>query len=96
MVNWTFNTGPWVHDTINGFRALRREDLLDLDTSVKRFPIEYQISIRCMRRGWRIAEIPTVEGQRVGGESKALSIPVGMDHLKVLASELPGAKLLRN
>ncbi len=95
MVNWTFNDGPWVHDTINGFRALRREDLLDLDTSVKRFPIEYQISIRCMRRGWRIAEVPTVEGQRVGGESKALSLPVGMDHLKVLASELPGAKLLR-
>ncbi|MCB9742348.1 MAG: glycosyltransferase [Alphaproteobacteria bacterium] len=93
--NLLFNEGEYVTDTINGFRALRREDLLELDTSVKRFPIEYQISIRSMRRGWKIAELATVEGQRAGGESKALSWPVGKDHLKVLLSELPGARLFR-
>lgn len=91
--NLLFNRGDYVTDTINGFRALRRADLLELDTSVKRFPIEYQISIRAMRKGWRIAELATVEGQRVGGESKALSWPVGKDHLKVLLTELPGAKI---
>ena len=93
MANRLFNHGPFVTDTINGFRALRRRALLDLDTSVKRFPIEYQISIRAMRRRWHIREIPTIEGQRAGGESKAISWPVGKDHIKVLLNELPGAKM---
>ncbi|MCB9764704.1 MAG: hypothetical protein H6739_33320 [Alphaproteobacteria bacterium] len=95
LANLTFNSGTYITDTINGFRALRRDDLLALNTSVKRFPIEYQISIRAMRRGWPIAELATVEGQRAGGESKALSWPVGKDHLRVFLTELPGAKLLR-
>jgi hypothetical protein len=63
---------------------------------VKRFPIEYQISIRAMNRGWRIAELATNEGQRAGGESKALSWPVGKDHLKVLFTELPNCRFLRS
>ncbi|NOY27332.1 MAG: hypothetical protein GXP62_15805 [Oligoflexia bacterium] len=95
IANRLFNGGPYVTDTINGFRAMRRVDLLELDTSVKRFPIEYQISIRAMRRSWPIAELATVENQRAGGESKALSWPVGKDHIKVLLTELPGARLLR-
>ena len=51
------------------------------------------ISIRAMRRRWRIAELATIEGQRAGGESKAISWPVGKDHLKVLLTELPGSRL---
>lgn len=94
VANRIFNPqGPFVTDTINGFRALHREDLLALDTTVKRFPIEYQISIRAMKRGWPIAELPTHEGQRAGGESKALSWPVGKDHLKVLLTELHDSRL---
>lgn len=96
LANLLFNEGPWVTDTINGFRALRRADLLALDTSVKRFPIEYQISIRSMARRWPIAELATNEGQRIGGASKALSWPVGKDHLKVLLSELHNARPLRD
>ncbi len=95
IANTLFHNGPYVTDTINGFRALRRADLLALDTSVKRFPIEYQISIRAMRRRWPIAELATHEGQRAGGESKALSWPVGKDHLKVLLSEIDGAKVFQ-
>ena len=94
LANRIFNHGPYVTDTINGFRALRRTALLDLDTTVKRFPIEYQISIRAMRRRWRIEEVATIEGQRAGGESKAISWPVGKDHIKVLLTELPGARPL--
>jgi len=95
IANRLFHTGPFVTDTINGFRALPRHRLIELDTTVKRFPIEYQISIRAMTRGWNIAEIATHEGQRSGGESKALSWPVGKDHIKVLLSELHHARLLR-
>lgn len=96
IANFTFNDGgAFVTDTINGFRAIRRQDLLALDTSVKRFPIEYQMSIRCMQRGWPIAELATHEGQREGGESKALSWPVGKDHVKVLLSELYRSRFLQ-
>ena len=95
IANRIFNQGSYVTDSINGFRALRRQDLLELDTSVKRFPIEYQISIRAMQRQWQIEEIATIEGQRSGGESKALSWPVGKDHLKVLFSELPHARFFQ-
>jgi len=95
IANRLFNEGAYVTDTINGFRAMRRGPFLDMDTTVKRFPIEYQISIRAMRRRWQIAEIATVEGQRAGGESKALSWPVGKDHLKVLLTELPNARIFR-
>ena len=95
VANGLFSDGPRVYDTINGFRALRREDLLALDTSVKRFPIEFQITIRAMQRGWPIAEVPTKEGARIGGERKAVSWPVGVDHLKVLATELLRARVLQ-
>ena len=95
LANRLFNRGEYITDTINGFRAIRREDLLTLNTSVKRFPIEYQISIRSMQRDWKISEIPTIEGQRAGGESKAISWPVGKDHLKVLFTELPYSKLFQ-
>ncbi len=94
LANLAFNrSGTYITDTINGFRAFRSADLLELDTSVKRFPIEYQTSIRAMTRGWEIAELATEEGQRIGGESKALSWPVGKDHLKVFLSELHHIKL---
>ncbi|MDP2305222.1 MAG: hypothetical protein Q8P18_04265 [Pseudomonadota bacterium] len=88
------NGGPRVYDTINGFRALRRSALLELATTVKRFPIEYQITIRALQRGWTIGEVPTKEGARIGGERKAASWPVGMDHLKVLATELANVRML--
>lgn len=94
LANRLFHKGPRVYDTINGFRALRRSALLELQTTVKRFPIEYQITIRSMQRGWKIAEVPTKEGARIGGERKASSWPVGVDHLKVLATELPNVRWL--
>jgi glycosyltransferase involved in cell wall biosynthesis len=95
LANRLFHRGPRVYDTINGYRAIRRQDLLDLKTTVKRFPIEYQITIRSMQRQWPIAELPTKEGQRIGGIRKASSWPVGVDHLKVLATELPYSRWLQ-
>lgn len=95
IANLMFNQGETVTDTINGFRAFRTADFLSLETTVKRFPIEYQTSIRAMERGWRIVELPTQELPRAGGESKCLSWPVGKDHIKVLLSELPNNRFLK-
>lgn len=77
-----------ISDTINGFRAIRRHRLLDLQTDASGFAIEYQISIRAAKRGFRITEIPTIEGDRIGGRSTAGSMPTGMAVLRVLWREL--------
>lgn len=81
-------TPPYVSDTINGFRAIRREAFQMLRLDERGFPIEYQMSIRAMKRGFRIAEIATQEGNRIGGASKAHSFPVGVGHVKVLLREI--------
>jgi len=91
LANRLFNrSGVYVSDTINGFRAVKREAFLQLGLTEQRFPIEYQMSIRSMKRNLKIAEVPTREADRLGGESKALSIPVGLGHLKILTQELLG------
>jgi glycosyltransferase involved in cell wall biosynthesis len=80
--------GGTVTDTINGFRAVRRDRFLELAPDADGFAIEYQISIRAMKKRLRIAEIPTVEGDRIGGASTAYSIPTGLKVLKILLREL--------
>jgi glycosyltransferase involved in cell wall biosynthesis len=90
LANTLFNKGPYVTDTINGFRVFKRDSFNAVATTEIGFPIEYQTSIRFMKKRFRIAEIPTIEGDRIGGESKAKSLPVGWGHLKVLAQEILG------
>lgn len=88
VANALFNRGPRVTDCINGYRAITRQAFDSLALTEDRFPIEYQMSIRAMKKGLRIIEIPTNEGNRVGGESKARSLPVGLGHVKVLLQEI--------
>jgi|GEM_PF-73594 len=77
----------YVTDSINGYRAIRREafDVLGLD--VKDFTIEYQMTIRALRRGLRIVEFPTREGPRIGGVSKVGSMDAGRRFTRTLARE---------
>lgn len=88
--NVLFRKGPYITDTINGFRAIRRDVFAALFLDECGFPIEYQMSIRAMKAGFKIVEIPTYEGARIGGDSKCLSWPVGVGHLKVLLREILG------
>ena len=92
LANRLFNRGPYVSDTINGYRAITRRAFEALHLTECGFPIEYQMTIRAMRARLRVVEIATREGQRIGGESKARSIPVGVGHLKVLIDELARAQ----
>ena len=80
--------GGRIADTINGFRAIRRDRFLELAPDAEGFAIEFQISIRAMKKKLRIAEIPTIEGDRIGGQSTAHSIPTGLKVLRVLLREL--------
>lgn len=86
--NFIWNSGEYIHDTINGFRAVRRNTLKQLNTDEVGFPIEYQMTIRAMKLRKKIGEIPTVEGKRIGGEVKAESFPVGWGHVKVFFQEI--------
>jgi hypothetical protein len=49
---------------------------------------EYQMTIRAMKHRLKIVEFPTVEGQRVAGETSARSIPTGLRFLSCLGHEL--------
>lgn len=88
--NLLWNKGPFVTDTINGFRAVRRDKLDSLACDEDGFSIEYQMSIRAMKAGLVIRELATREGPRLGGASTAGSISTGLVFLRLLLRELRG------
>lgn len=77
-----------ITDSINGFRAINRDAFQKLNLDADGYAIEYQMSIRSMKAGYKIAEIPTREGDRLAGKSKAYSIPTGLKILSVLRKEI--------
>jgi len=80
--------GPYVTDSINGFRGMRRTWLLNLNTDAVGYTIEFQMTMRALQERQKIIEFPTVEGNRIGGESKALAVPTGLRFLKCLWREI--------
>lgn len=77
-----------ITDTINGFRGIKKEAFLRMNPTTHAFTIEYQLSIRAMKLKMPVAEIASYEGDRIGGVSKAKSIPVGIMFVKFLIKEL--------
>ena len=86
--NQLWNRGSYVTDTINGFRGITREAFLKLNPGSMGYTIEYEMTIRAMKQRMRIEEIPTREGNRVGGESKAPSFRTGVRFLRFLIQEI--------
>ena len=87
--NLAWNQGNrTITDTINGYRAITRNAFDQLVPVSMGYTIEFETSIRAMKLGLRIAEFPTYEGDRVGGESYAKSLPTGLRMLRTLLSEL--------
>ncbi len=79
---------PYVTDTINGFRAIRRDAFETAATDAEGYSIEYQLSIRFLKAHLRIVEIPTRELPRIGGESYARSWETGRKLLMTFFREL--------
>ncbi len=77
-----------VTDTINGYRAITKDAYTRLHLDATGFAVEYQMTIRALKLGMNIAEIPTQEGERVGGHSTSYAIPTGITFLGYLAREL--------
>ena len=89
IANIIWNTNRnYITDSINGYRAIKKEAFNKLNISAPGFVIEYQMSIRAMKLGLKVVEIPTVEGQRIGGVSTAKSIPTGLLFLRFLLKEI--------
>ncbi|RYZ93483.1 MAG: glycosyltransferase family 2 protein [Proteobacteria bacterium] len=74
--------GPYITDTINGYRAITKAAALSLDLDAVDYTIEYQMSIRGLNDGLKIVEFATHEGQRVAGETGAPSFQTGVKFIK--------------
>jgi glycosyltransferase involved in cell wall biosynthesis len=83
--------GPYVTDSINGYRAITQGVAKELALDAPDYTIEYQMTIRALKRRMTIVEFPTREGARVAGVSGAPSFPTGLRFLKRLWSELQSA-----
>jgi glycosyltransferase involved in cell wall biosynthesis len=81
-------SGPYVTDSINGYRAITRSTAQQLRLDALDYTIEYQMTIRALKKRMRILEFPTREGQRLAGQSGAPSLPTGIRFLKRLWREL--------
>ncbi|MBI3312898.1 MAG: glycosyltransferase family 2 protein [Candidatus Omnitrophica bacterium] len=80
--------GGKLSDTINGFRACKRSKILEMNLEATGFDIEFQMSIRALKLGYKLSEIPTLEGDRIGGKSTAFAISTGSLVLKRLIREI--------
>ncbi len=89
LANIIWNLGrPYISDTINGYRGLRREAFMTLAPISNGYTIEYELTIEAMRSGMKIVEIPTIEEKRIGGETKGASWPTGVTFLRFFINEI--------
>ena len=75
-------------DVWNGYRAFRTEKLKALPTTAEGHLIELQQTIRALKLGYRIAEFPTVEGDRISGRTRNPLIKTGIGLISVLIKEI--------
>ncbi len=96
FINYRWNVH--LSDTQNGFRALSREAAESLDLNVDGFPIETEMDIQMLQRGFRIGEVPAHEYPRRGGESKIRLLKIWYQYPLLLIKTLfkpkylPGAR----
>lgn len=89
MANVAFRrAGPYISDSINGYRAITRAAAQRLALDAMDYTIEYQMTMRALQQRMRIAEFPTIEHPRVAGETQAHSIPTGIRFLKAFRHEV--------
>jgi len=74
-------------DSINGFRGVKKETWRKINPDADGFGIEFQTSIRALKNKMKIKEIPTLEKERIGGESTARSFKVGWQFIWLLRRE---------
>ncbi len=61
----------YISDPINGYRALSKKFIADLQIKSSGYSVEYEISINAYKKNIRYIEFPSVEKERIGGQSRA-------------------------
>lgn len=67
IINYRWNVG--LTDSQNGFRALRTSVAKKLDLKADIFDIETEMIMKCLKKGYRVSEIPSRELKRKYGAS---------------------------
>ena len=77
-----------LYDSINGFRGIKKSKFNLINPDAEGFGIEFQISMRALKLRFKIKEIPTIEGDRIGGQSTSYTFPTGVYFIKLIIKEL--------
>ena len=76
LANLFFNNGKYVSDSINGFRGLRKDKFKKLKCDESYYAIEYQMTIRSMKIGYKTldwsADIYESENNNSSNKKKSL------------------------
>jgi hypothetical protein len=91
--NWSFVAmvrvlfGGSYTDLCYGYNAFWRRVLDDLQLDGNGFEIETIMNVRALRRGLKLAEVPSFEAERFYGQSHLKTIPDGWRVLKAIGRE---------
>ena len=66
-INWRWK--QHLTDSQNGFRAIKKDVILSLDLKENITTIEQEMTMKCLKQGYVITEVPTHEYSRKYGES---------------------------
>jgi len=69
-INWKFKVR--LSESQNGFRAIKTETIKQLDLRENITTIEQEMIIKTLKKGFRMAEVPSHEKKRVAGYSKII------------------------
>jgi len=91
--NWGFTVaanllfGSQYSDLCYGYNAFWSRVLPRLDLDGDGFEIETMMNVRALRAGFKVAEVPSFEAERVHGKSNLRTLPDGWRVLKTIAKE---------
>ena len=85
IVNHKFNTN--LTDILYSFRAIRRPTALNLKLISDDFGVEQEMVVACLKKGFRVKEIPSREKARGWGKSKLKTI-TGVKFIFALLKQL--------
>lgn len=71
IINFLWNRNKKaISDCQNGFRAIKREAALNLNLKENSFSIEQEMVIKCLKKRYKIIEVPSFELRRKYGKSR--------------------------
>ena len=84
LINFVFNGE--ISDSQSGYRALNRETVERLSLSSKGFEVETEMTVKALKKGLRISDVPITYVRRRGSSSKLNSFRAGFRILKMIIS----------